>query len=395
MRLNEALSTPYFLTVVSWDHCSSKWRYEPKTWKSLLHFFITFGINLPTILGICGMRFASNIFHRNIVTQTEPTMLLIAIALMLYVLMIEAILLKHGKIIAEIVNKHAEFERRNFYKNVSVVKNKRTMEMRESYNGSFDWVGLFFLWLAVMAKPSVVLMTFFLVYTNNDPFHFASFGMSQARSNMCHSSFFNCFRYIVQLAIAGFHAQSMITTFICITSQVIIVRNNLRRTFRMGIRISSIILYRQVCVAFKINTEFSRDGTQVILSVIFINIMVFTLVLVKGLVTLPPILFLFVLFMFSATLVYLLIAMKFAPEYYEFSNNGLINWKTEVAFILRATRQAHYVKHMRKVLKSLRHIGIPVGDVGILDTDIKTNYLAKTLEFTINAILVIETPTGL
>ncbi|CAL8129325.1 unnamed protein product [Orchesella dallaii] len=342
----------------------------------------------PALFGICGMRFAANVLYPSVVAKTEQTTLLIVVALLLYVLMIEVILFKHGNVIAKMTNKHSEFERKNFYANMVPRNNNRVWEIKESLNSTFDWVGLFLLLLAVVAKPTVGLMVFLLVYTNNDPFFFVSLGMSSNSSDACHSIYFDCFRYFVQLTIAGYHSQSMITAFICLTSNVITVRQNLKRTFRMGIGTRSFILYRQLQVAFAIKTALGRDASQLVLSTIFMNVMIFTVVVVKGLRMLPLFLFLFVLLMLIATIVYLLIVMKYMTEYYEFSNNGLIYWKTEVAFRHQAIRQTKHMKYMKKVLKSFRHIGVPVGDVGIVDTDLKTNYLAKSLEFTMNAVLV-------
>ncbi|CAL8129326.1 unnamed protein product [Orchesella dallaii] len=387
-RLNESYSSPWFLSILSWNHCSSEWGFETNKWKLFIHFFVPFGMTAPALFCICGMRFAANVLYPNVVAKTEQTTLLIVVALILYVLMIEVILFKHGNVIAQMTNKHAEFEKKNFYANTVPLSNKRVWEIKESLNSTFDWVGLFLLGLAVVAKPSVGLMMFLLVYTNNDPLFFASLGLSHSSIDACHSIFFNCLRYVGQLTIAGYHSQSMITALICLTSNVITVRQNLKRTFRMGIGTPSFVLYRQLQVAFAIKTALGRDASQLVLSTAFMNVMIFTVVIVKGLRMLPMFLFLFVLFMFTATIVYLLIAMKYMSEYYEFSNNGLIYWKAEVAFRHQAIQQTKHMKYMKKLLKSFRHIGIPVGDVGIVDTDIKTNYLAKTLEFTMNAVLV-------
>ncbi|CAL8129324.1 unnamed protein product [Orchesella dallaii] len=192
-RLNESFSSPWFLSLLSWDHCSSEWRFETNKWKLFIHFFIPFGITAPGLLGICGIRYVENVLYPNVVTKTEQTTLLIVVALILYVLMIEVILFKHGNIIAQMTNKHAEFERKNFYGNIAAHSNKRVWETKESLNSTFDWVGVFLLILAVVAKPSVGLMMFLLVYTNNDPLFFASLGLSHFSFDACHSIFFNCF----------------------------------------------------------------------------------------------------------------------------------------------------------------------------------------------------------
>ncbi len=70
---------------------------------------------------------------------------------------------------------------------------------------------------------------------------------------------------------------------------------------------------------------------------------------------------------------------------YNSSSKIIERWKTQLAVGLVAKR-----KYMRLVLRSMRPIAFPVGDIGIVDQDIQINYFDSVLNNMVNTSIIFK-----
>lgn len=71
---------------------------------------------------------------------------------------------------------------------------------------------------------------------------------------------------------------------------------------------------------------------------------------------------------------------------YERSGKTLQKWKSILWMVQRSGQQGV----LRRVLKSLRPISFPVGDIGIMDKDIQVNYWANAVNFLVNSSFLVK-----
>ncbi|CAL8129070.1 unnamed protein product [Orchesella dallaii] len=286
-KLNQALSVPYFCNVLFWDSNKEEWRYETKQWKRFVHFFISFGLILPSLFISIGMRFVAEMLNPGVQTKKEQIMLIFSASMILYVIPIELALLNNVEYIAQNTNQHIEFERKNYPKTDA---GKAANSKRKMGVPSIDLIGLGLLDFVASLTISSFIIPAFLVYKKLDSFYFAMFGMSAVEADVEFSTAVILLRFILMFTILAFEMESIRTEAVCLVGHVVIARHNLQRLFERIIGSDTISLYSQLQVIFAMSREFYKQGIQLNLSMAFVTFVLFISIAVTRWNTIPAIL---------------------------------------------------------------------------------------------------------
>ncbi|CAL8129068.1 unnamed protein product [Orchesella dallaii] len=391
-KLNQALSVPYFCNVLFWDSNKEQWRYETKQWKRFVHFFISFGLILPSLFISIGMRFVAEMLNPGVQTKKEQIMLIFSASIILYVIPIELALLNNVEYIAQNTNQHIEFERKNYPKTDAdkAANSKKKMGLPH-----IDLIGLGLLDLVAGLTVSCFLVPTLLVYNKLDYIYFAMFGMSAVESDVEFSTAVILLRFILMFVMLAFEMESIRTEAICLVGHVVIARHNLQRLFERRIGHETISLYNQLQVMFAMGREFYKQGIQQSLLLAFVNFVLFISIAVTRWDSIPAIIVVCMVTFAICTIVGVIVAIYFLVDYYELSKEGLSKWKSELGQKFKSSQYTSHERYVRKTLKAKNVIAAPLGNVGIVDTDLKTNYLQNTFEFTINSIMAMNEEASL
>jgi len=388
-KLNQALSIPYFLNAISWDSQSEAFHREPKRWKRFSHCIIAFGLIIPSFSVVLGMRLVAQLLHPGSPSPQEQIVLLLMFAFLLYSVPIELMMFQDSEIMTRNTNQHFHFERRNCQDGN---KNKGNTPNKKIISKDPDWIGLLLVGFVLTLTPSCITIPIFLGLKNLDPFYFGMFGIEPAiETNIQIPIFVKMFRLSLQCVIFVFGFETIRTMAVILVGNVVIARKNLQRVSEMEFGRRSIFMYRQLQIVFKMGSEFHKDGTKYTLSFACINFVLFITIAATQWNRLNIFVVAFLIMVSVTTMGFITIGINYLVDYYEISNKCLANWRTQAAYERESTgRAAIDLKCSRKTLRSLRFIASPIGNVGIIDMDLKTNYFKNTLDFTINAIMAMS-----
>ncbi|CAL8129336.1 unnamed protein product [Orchesella dallaii] len=384
-KLNQALCFPLFLNPVTWDNETEQWSYGKHRLKLIARFFISFGIIIPGVFFVCIMRFVANELNPGTQSAKEQIAFLFTAAFILYALCVEVILFKHGYEIVEVSSWEIQYEREQFQHTIENHKVSVKEEMKRILSGNIDPIGMFFVTFVTTIAISTILAPIILVLLDLDPLYFGLLGISKSTSiNGYHLDDIKWARFVLLCTIFGFQVETMRSCTIWFIGIVLLTQKNIRLTCQKPVGKQSLFLYCQLRVMEAFACTIDGDISKLVFSTLFVTFITFTTVTVRGWPILSAYLVLFAAVASIATLAILMIGMNYLVNLYEISGAGIEKWKAELGLMPTNKR---YITYLRKYLKSIKYISVPVGEIGIFDKDIKTNYFANTMDSTINSLL--------
>ncbi|CAL8129426.1 unnamed protein product [Orchesella dallaii] len=384
-KLNQALCFPLFLNPVTWDNETKQWIYGKHRLRLIARFFISFGLIIPGVSFICIMRFVANELNPGTQSAKEQVAFLFTAAFILYSLIVEVILFKHGYEIAKLSSYQSQFEREQFQHTIEDHNVSVKGEMKRILNGNIDPIGMFFVTFVTTISISTILAPIILVFLDLDPLYFGLLGMSKSTSIIgYHLDDIKWARFVLLCTIFGFQVETMRSCTLWFIGIVLLTQKNIRLTCQKPVGKQSLFLYCRLRVMEAFAFTIDGDISKLLFSTFFVTFITFTTVTVRGWMILSAYLVLFAAVGSIVTLALLMIGMNYVVNLYEISGAGIEKWKVEVGLMSTNKR---YVTYLRKYLKSIKYISVPVGEIGIFDKDIKTNYFANTMDSTINSLL--------
>ncbi len=235
-----------------------------------------------------------------------------------------------------------------------------------------------------------ILLPIVLVYLNIDPFYLlAKFVLLNNISVKTSSQFldnflFQVFRFI-STVLASHIGSTSIRTMGLLCYSTGIHRAKLLQLLESWKHptLSSIRFYRENQIVSNIIRPVDYKMYTLMFCSLFLLFIVFINILVLGVRKDIPVLILLA----STLLIFCSVCLKLAflvgCSFFKSSRIVLGNWR-------RSLELRIYSAYMKKVLRSLKVIAIPAGEAGIVDVDMKVNYLTNLLLNIVNGIITIQ-----
>ncbi len=237
--------------------------------------------------------------------------------------------------------------------------------------------------LSLLAYTSIILFTFFeldpfynvakyLIYKSAQDFNFLTFYQKCLFKLVCSTSYF----FMAHLFLSGF-LNLMLLTF----SEGLYRLLQLKYLQQQKQPTAFLIhLYRQCKIVVNILRPYEYDASTLVLSIVFVMCLIFSSIFF---IAFSKKLYLFLVI--SLALLFLTIGLLdmlfvIGCSFYKSSSKTLLQWKCGAG--LKSAR-------LFKILKSLQILAVPAGDAGIIDSEIKANYLYSLLINSTNSILTI------
>lgn len=157
--------------------------------------------------------------------------------------------------------------------------------------------------------------------------------------------------------------------------------------FKKRLSVTNIRIYQEIGTVTRSLFVVEKLLTAVALGAVFVLVLVGTCALVvftkqnNVMLAIPALL----IALFSMTVLQFMFLA--GCSFYKWSTALLSKWKLEIYIFDGARPSKAYI---RRVVKSLQVISVPAGSVGILDVDIKFNYLHNLLENTVNSVVMLN-----
>lgn len=144
-------------------------------------------------------------------------------------------------------------------------------------------------------------------------------------------------------------------------------------------------IYRETQVATKVGSRIIKSGLGIILGSFFQMMIIGMNLLMFGYEMLPFTVYSAVP-VFIAFLVSILVCVfGFCCGIHEMTGEILENWKTQ---FVQSPRQAR--NYNRRAIRCLTPASFPVGDIGIMDKEIQTNYCASLIDWLISTSFMVK-----
>ncbi len=384
------LTLPYHPLCVSWNHSHKRWEFSIKNrFKLLPHLFATtflsWTILLPGILSILISFFC----HSDLYSVEEIAIeVLIGIFIPLAVV-VDTILLVFGREVVAIstwaitTSNKLKFQD-PFNDDIGFFKSFWDEQQKISWGQNVDW-------LAILASNVLMSGTFLsifipvaLTFQNLDQVYILLKGISSNilinSPNLANFNFVKVFRYLIMLYIYNSIA-SVLTHFTIILLSVIQIGLKIVHYLnQMEVNILQVKLYRQlqVCVHLILTLDKVINGT--FLCFAFVLLLICINLSILGSKLLSADIYTLVIFIMILIFVFVMLVLHVNSLIFEGTSETLKKWRGEVHLAVR-------VKYMKRLTMSLKPLAFPAGNIGIIDREIKVNYLYSLMIYAVNTLI--------
>lgn len=390
-QLNHRLTIPYHPLCISWNDKNKRWKYSLKNkWKLVPHLFVMYFL--------IWIIYLTEIFCIMISLVNKLDLYLIhEISINLFIGSFfplgsfdEIIMLLYGREIVAFANWGIETSIRLKFQNDLNTKTQFTRallneNLKVCLGKEVDWIALITSHFLISSAFLMYFLPVTLTFENLDYPYLVLKAIASKHifngPNFTSLCFMKILRYILMCYIYHCFA-SAVTYFVTILFSCGQVSLNVVKYLRqMELGFFQIKLYRQLQLGFRLIYTVIQMVNGVFLSVAFflllicINLSVFG----RGFVSLNmhTVILSFILIL----AVFVMIVFNIGIFVSEMTSELLKRWKCEV-------HQAVRVKYMNVLVLSLRPISFPVGSVGIIDREIKVNYLNALIDYVVNTLIV-------
>lgn len=393
-QLNQSLTCVFHPLCVGWNNSKKTWEYSIKDKRKLFpHLFLTLFVTSSMCYAVGGLVVLALIYDPTLFSTNQILLQVLLLGSYPLVVVVEMLLLFYGREIVAVINwgitlvtrlrltepimKNTNFFAA-FHKEISKIT---------SPNRQIDWCAIIASCYASFQFVLSVSLPVGTAYGDNDHIYVILRGISSEKllngPHLNHLLFFKIFRYlgliyVYQCNIFTFSVWiNIIMSFLQVLVKTVFYLN------RMQVSYDHIKMYRQVRICIYLNYTLFKVLLGTFLSLSFF-IIIFSLNLsIFGWSFLPLKVYIMAPIMTLLFLMFLIFSLNIGSFLFEITSKTLNKWKREV-------NKGYRANFLKRVLKSMRPIALPVGDVGIIDRDIKVNYIDTLMVGIVNVLIVCQ-----
>lgn len=159
---------------------------------------------------------------------------------------------------------------------------------------------------------------------------------------------------------------------------------------RTSLSPSTVNIYRELQLVFKVIWEFLICFIGSFFTVAFVCVLIGFDGTLIGWKFVPWSIYAMVPMFTSFVVSFIWLNFKFGCDYYERSDNILVTWRRNIT---KSERRPEYQKNrklVRRILRSIPKLTFPAGNVGVMDREIKMNYLHALYDYVINSLITMK-----
>ncbi|CAL8129389.1 unnamed protein product [Orchesella dallaii] len=404
LSFNEYFNFSYFPSIIHWDRRRQKWSIQSGI-KKLIPYYASLSVSAIVCICAGGMVFTSLWLGQCLFQPVHVLSSVVIIILICFVILSELPWLLYSKDIVSTENALFTIDARlsgrvttkkdiddaSCFASIRKILRRRkgkTVYAKGDVHGIYMYLSIF-LYIASFLLGSIIY-----TYYGFDPF---SVIMIFLGIKLHHGTFVGTSMTILHFSGVVIESQLICQSLRFLTLFVIGSLETgdkvLTRIVRdIGYSNSALRIYFQLQILLSNITSFAKLISAMYLTTAFGGF-VFTMVIsIKGWNVLPP--YIYWGFPTVTCVIFggLIIVLKYAGSIFEISGVVLMKWKKEVA---NSNKMSMRERRLARIsLKMMWQSAIPVGNVGILDKDIKTNYVVNMQDYAINALVTAEELMG-
>lgn len=391
----EALCKIFHPTCVSWNSMIQQWKYSLKpTKKFLLHLLTICILELHFVLTL-GLAVFCRLYKSDLFPVSKLLLVSTLIGVPLSWLLLEdGFLMIHGSEMVTVGNWATECIKKlkiyPFPKPHYNLMSELGVEINKALKSkpNVDIFGIVSGYTFVSTVQGVFLIAFAIVISDADLVYIVSFvcfnyfGLSTNWLSEWYMAIVRCFStlYILQCIAVGIPTFVVLSEAVC---QGLI--SGLKYLEYMDLTVPNIKLYRTIFVAKKIVSQMLKWFGCIFLSGSFFTLLLTVNLCLYGKKFMPNQLYIFQPFLAFSVIWSTALVLHFGYLPYKLTCKIIEKWKNQLA--LGTTARP---KYMKLILYSLQPIGMPVGNIGIVDRDIQFNYFSAVLSYVVNTSLIFK-----
>ncbi len=140
-------------------------------------------------------------------------------------------------------------------------------------------------------------------------------------------------------------------------------------------------LFKELQISIRLIHSMQKYMNGIFLCLAFFTLLLSINLSILGWNFLPFKFWIFAPLVANTVFLFVIIILQVDSFVFEITSNTLKRWKGQVYQVIK-------FKYMKRVLKSMKPISLPVGDMGIIDQEIKVNYLQGLMDYLVNTLIV-------
>ncbi len=390
-HLNHHLTLPHHHLCISWKHSQKRWQYSTQNKLKLIPhlcaaILLPWSLISPEILFIL----ASFVYQPNLYSIQEIIIHILVGSFYPLVFVFEMLLLKYGGELVAIANWgiaiafKLDFQKSNnndisFYKafwneHFKIVYNRRNV----------DWFAILASNYLILALLLSFLMSVFLTFENLDNSYIVLKGIASEEilngPNLLSSAYLKSCRYLVMIYIWNCVASAYsYFILILVSCQQVGIKIMLYQN-KMQVSFVQIQVYRQVQICICLISSMDGVINELFLSFAFVLLLICINLSVLGYKFLSMDIYLLVVSIVVVLFVFVMLVLYVNSFIFEITSKTLQKWRKQVHQTVR-------VPYFKRLLASMRPVALPVGSVGIIDKEIKVNYLYSLVNYAVDTLI--------
>ncbi|CAL8129934.1 unnamed protein product [Orchesella dallaii] len=390
--LHQTLTIPYLPHRSAWSTSLNQWKFESNIQK-LIPFYLLYSFsfllfNSCSLLVIC----SSLWLHPGLFHAKQILVSILLIVTSLFTLVVELPLLLYGNEFIAAVNAYITL-------NIRLSPNQRTCE-KSSFFGeirkflrkeAFDEAGIVLYLLILVVCFNFFTLPIILVHLNLDPIHLGITALLPGiyfKWSLPVRISVKVFSYASTWVGSQAIGQSIRVLIVLPMGGLAFFQRVFRKTLnQVDLYHGAVQIFMQLRITFAMMNSILKLTFTMYLSTACITFIMCMVTNIKGWRILPPFVYWMSPMLTVCVTTCLLFVLGFGGDLYKMSEEMLSKWKRQLV----TTSSSEWDRKVaRKSLRMCRRIAIPVGDIGVIDRDIKINYINNMLNFTIDALVTTD-----
>ncbi|CAL8129195.1 unnamed protein product [Orchesella dallaii] len=390
--LYQSLTIPYFPHRISWSSIKKQWEYESDIHK-LIPFYVLYSLSFLVVYSNSLLVICSALWlHPGLFHAKQILVSIFLIVTFLFTLVGELPLLLYGNEFIAAANAYIPLDIRLSPNQRNNEKTSIFGEIRKFLRKeAFEEAGIVLYLLILVVFSSFFTLPLFVVHLNLDPIHLgitALFPGEYYKWSQQVRILIKVIRYVCIWVGTQILGQSIRVVTVLPMGGLALLQRVFRKTLnQVDLYQGAIQLFMQLHITFALMNSALKLIFTMYLSTACITFIVCMVINIKGWGILPPFIYWMSPMLTMYVITCLLFVLGFAGDSYKMSVQMLSNWKRQLA---TTSSSGLNRKVARRSLRMCRRIAMPVGNIGIIDRDIKTNYINNMLNFTIDALVTTD-----
>ncbi len=391
---NEALHKIFHPTCVSWNAKTNKWKYSIEPTSKLMLHLATVILLVLTLVTTLGIAFYCELFKLDFLPIANLLLLSAVLTCMLsWVLLEEGFLIFYGREMVSVANWATVFIKQlrifPFPKNHPNLLPELLIEMLKAIrsNPQIDIMGIIAGYTYVSVVSSVFVIPFALVISDLDLVFIVLSVFSKTfgfNISWVGSWCLKCIRYIsVLYVVQCFAVIPAFSVLLEAIGQLMI--SALSYLKQANLNISCIRLFKTLFIVNRFLFYMLKWFYSVFLTGSFFLLLITTNLCMHGKKFIPGQLYAILPYLAFTSWWVTALLLHFGNFFNKTTSEIIEKWRCELAIGLSVRP-----KYIILLIKSLRPIAVPVGDIGIVDRDIQINYFSAVLDYVVNTSIIFK-----